>query len=60
MGELVAAGLRRSDRPAKHVSSVLRFRAVGRGRAASILGFADRPERQSPGAPLQLKGVQRG
>jgi len=57
MGELVAFALHRSDRPAKRDGRVLRFGAVGAEQDASI---ADRSERWSPDAPLQLKGIEHG
>ena len=60
MDELVASGLHRSDQTAKRDGSGLRFRAVGLEQDASILGFADRSERWSPDAPLQLKGIEHG
>jgi hypothetical protein len=60
MDELVAFALHRSDRPAKRDGRVLRFGAVGAEQDASILGFADRSERWSPDAPLQLKGIEHG
>ena len=57
MTALVAPLHHRSGRSAKRAGEVLRFRAVGQEQDASILGFADRPERRSAGAPLQLKGI---
>ena len=60
MTELVAPVHHRSNRSAKHVGDVLRFRAVGQEQDASILGFADRLEWRSTGAPLQLMGVDNG
>jgi hypothetical protein len=56
MDELVAPVHHRSGRSAKRAGDVLRFLAVRQEQDASILGFANRPERRSADAPLQLKG----
>lgn len=60
MGELVAPVLHRSDLSAKRDGRVARFRAVGQQQDSSILGFADRSERWSADAPLQLKEGEHG
>jgi hypothetical protein len=60
MAELVTPAHHRLDRPAKRGGRVLRLCAVGLEQVACILGFTNRPNRRSPGAPLQLKTVDDG
>jgi hypothetical protein len=60
MGELLASVHHRSNRSAKRDGRVLRFPAVYQEQDSSILGFADRSERRSVAAPLQLKEGRHG